>query len=325
MRSRGRCDHDDPACPDVEKVCAVVVTFNRLALLRRCIEGLIAQTRRPDTILVVNNGSTDGTAEWLRERNDLLTITQENLGGAGGFHTGMRHAYDAGFAWVWMMDDDLALPPEALERLLEDARRGAIDVLNPLVVAEAEPEALAFGLSPAIQTATAARNAARDGLIAGLVNPFNGLLVSRAAIARIGFVRVEMFISGDEIEYISRALANGLSVATSTGVVCQHPRARYRYHPILFHRFQIELPEGRRGWIYIRNLAFINLRYRGVFALVRDAFKYCWYFLFNPQSESGALLKFLRYYFDGAADRYALPPERVTKGAHLPPTTGKRI
>ena len=307
--------------PDAEKVCAVVVTFNRLALLQRCIEGLSAQTRPPDTILVVNNGSTDGTAEWLRDRAGLLTITQENLGGAGGFFAGMRHAYDAGFTWVWMMDDDLALPPEALEKLLEDARRGAVEVLNPLVVADTDPEALAFGLSPAIQTATAARNAARDGLIAGLVNPFNGLLVSRSAIERIGFVRAEMFISGDEIEYVSRALANGLSVATSTRVVCHHPKARYRYHAILFNRFQIELPEGQRGWIYIRNLGYINSRHRGVYALLRDGFKYCWYFVLNGRPQSGGLWKFLRYYFDGAADRYALPPARTAVGGHLPPGT----
>ena len=216
-----------PAATAVESVCAVVVTFNRLALLEQCIDSLKRQTRPPDTILVIDNGSTDGTAAWLRGRGDLLTVTQPNLGSAGGCAAGMRRAHAEGFAWVWLMDDDLVLPPDALQILLDDARRGALDLVNPLVAADSEPDLLAFGLAPEIQTVAAARNAARDGLIPDLVNPWNGLLVSRRAIDRIGFVKVEMFISGDEIEYVHRAKAGGLAMATSTGVVCHHPKPRF--------------------------------------------------------------------------------------------------
>ena len=294
-----------------EPVCAVVVTYNRLTMLQQCIENLKRQTRPPETILVVNNGSTDDTAAWLAGRGDLITLTQANLGSAGGFFTGIRHAHEAGFAWIWLMDDDLVVPPEALGVLLEDARRGGVDLLNPLVAADTEPEVLTFGLTPEIQTVAAAKSAARDGLIPDVANPFNGLLVSRRAVDRIGFVKPEMFISGDEIEYIHRALANGLKVATSTGVTCHHPKPRFAYRSILFNRFRVELPDGQRRWIFLRNLGYINARYRGVFALARDAFKYCWFFLVHERSSAaGGCGRFLSYYFDGIRDRYALPPTR---------------
>lgn len=50
-----------------EKVCAVIVTYNRKELLRECLKAVLGQTRPPDHILVVDNASTDGTLEMLRE------------------------------------------------------------------------------------------------------------------------------------------------------------------------------------------------------------------------------------------------------------------
>lgn len=297
------------------RVCAVVVTFNRLALLEACIESLRRQTRPPDAILVVNNGSTDGTAEWLRGHADLLVTTQPNLGSAGGCDAGMRRARAEGFAWAWMLDDDLVVPPDALKTLLDDARRGSLDLVNPLVAADTEPETLAFGLAPGIQTVAEAKDAARDGLIRDLVNPWNGLLVSRATMDRIGFVKVEMFISGDEIEYVHRAKANGLAMATSTAVVCHHPKPRFAYQPILFNRFRVEVPNGPRRWIYLRNIGYINSRYYGVKAVLRDLFKFGWFFLTHGKAEHGGIGKFLRYYLDGITDRYVLEPARDAEAA----------
>ena len=72
------------------KIATVVVTYNRLELLKDCIESLRNQTRKIDEIFVINNSSTDGTEEWLSRQNDLTTITQPNTGGAGGFYTGTK-------------------------------------------------------------------------------------------------------------------------------------------------------------------------------------------------------------------------------------------
>lgn len=100
-------------------VAAVVVTYNRLALLKRCVGCLRGQTALCD-ILIVNNASTDGTEEWLAAQADLLSRnTGSNLGGAGGFNYGMRWAVEAEFDYVWVMDDDTLPKPDALEKLLE--------------------------------------------------------------------------------------------------------------------------------------------------------------------------------------------------------------
>ena len=101
------------------KTCAVVVTHNRRALLERCLAALKQQSA-PCDVLVVDNASTDGTERWLAEQaaqDSRLRLyrSAENLGGAGGFHTGMRLALEAGYEWLWIMDDDSLAAPTALE------------------------------------------------------------------------------------------------------------------------------------------------------------------------------------------------------------------
>ena len=99
----------------MNKVAAVVVTYNRIDLLKQCVEALLKQNF-PCDILLVNNNSIDGTEEWALEQVNIFDNikyhnTGANLGGAGGFNYGMRWAVEAGYEFVWVMDDD-CLPKE---------------------------------------------------------------------------------------------------------------------------------------------------------------------------------------------------------------------
>ena len=87
------------------KITAVVVTYNRLELLRKVVDGL--RRNNLSDIIVVNNGSTDGTQEWLEAQTHLNVVHQDNVGGSGGFYTGIKKAYDEGADWIWCMDDDV--------------------------------------------------------------------------------------------------------------------------------------------------------------------------------------------------------------------------
>ena len=104
------------------RVTAVVVTWNRRALLMECLERLFAQTWRDMDVLVVDNASTDGTGEALApliEAGKIAYVNPcENLGGAGGFQLGIRRAVEAGCDYLWVMDDDAMPEPEALEELM---------------------------------------------------------------------------------------------------------------------------------------------------------------------------------------------------------------
>ena len=106
---------------------AVIVTYNRKDLLKESIEALCRQTR-PSDIMVVDNASTDGTEEMVREimasmpehsehGKIIYHNMGENLGGAGGFSFGVKQAYNDGYKYIWLMDDDCIVKKDSLEEL----------------------------------------------------------------------------------------------------------------------------------------------------------------------------------------------------------------
>ena len=105
------------------KIAAVVVTYNRYSLLTECINALKCQTYSLFDILIIDNASTDGTGEKLKEFVDQGSIqyfnTGSNIGGAGGFNYGIRTAYELGYDYFWLMDDDTIPSETALEQLLK--------------------------------------------------------------------------------------------------------------------------------------------------------------------------------------------------------------
>ena len=99
---------------------AVVVTYNRRELLLEALTAVLAQTRAPDTVIVVDNASTDGTADVVRSRfpSVRLATAPRNTGGAGGFAYGMALALAGDADLIWLMDDDTVPEPGALRALL---------------------------------------------------------------------------------------------------------------------------------------------------------------------------------------------------------------
>ena len=87
------------------KSLAVIVTHNRSELLKRCISSVMQQTLAVNEILVVNNGSTDNTISVLEDLG-IKYITQDNVGSAGGWFTGLEYAIEHEFTHAWLMDDD---------------------------------------------------------------------------------------------------------------------------------------------------------------------------------------------------------------------------
>lgn len=269
----------DDASP---RVLAVVVTFNRLPLLRRLVPRL-QQTSGLAGILVVDNASSDGTAEWLAGQDGVeALVLAENSGGAGGFHHGLAAALERDADLVWLMDDD-GLPDEGcLDTLL--AHRGALDFWGPLVVDEAEPDRLVFpirlpGGTRTVRQLDDVRHAATDGLIRDVVIPFNGVLVTRDLVERIGLVREEFFIWGDDHEYRLRAERAGARIATVTDAVVRHPSVGELGTPMAWGRTTYNhSPSDLKHYCMARN-NLLNLRtYKGPAHAAAFVAKTAWFY-----------------------------------------------
>jgi rhamnopyranosyl-N-acetylglucosaminyl-diphospho-decaprenol beta-1,3/1,4-galactofuranosyltransferase len=207
------------------EVCAVVVTRNRRALLAECLAALRAQTRALDRILVVDNASSDGTADMLRERYpeaEVLAL-HTNQGGAGGFFEGLRAAHAAGFHWIWLMDDDTIPTAACLQALLDAAER----VPGPAPALMSSKAVWTDGrLHPMNyhgferERTEAVIQASELGLMPLRTATFVSLLVNRRAIDLYGLPLKRYFLWSDDIEYTARILrrAPGYLVPTSVAV-----------------------------------------------------------------------------------------------------------
>lgn len=99
-----------------ETVVAVVVTHNRLEVLGKGVEAVLAEPI--DHVVIVDNRSTDGTADWLAAIDDprvVVLTSDRNLGGAGGFEYGMRHAMQLAPDWILLLDDDARPSPGSIK------------------------------------------------------------------------------------------------------------------------------------------------------------------------------------------------------------------
>jgi GT2 family glycosyltransferase len=106
-------------------VVAVVLTWNGREDTLPCLASLESAPDRPDAIVVVDNGSSDGTAEAVRERFPEVELvrSEENLGFAGGNNLGLERARQLGADHVLVLNNDAEVEPGAVRALVEEAER----------------------------------------------------------------------------------------------------------------------------------------------------------------------------------------------------------
>lgn len=231
----------------MEKVIAVVVTYNRKALLSECITALRKQSRPLDAILVVNNGSTDGTDEWLTNQPGLFFINQNNTGSSGGFSTGINWAYENKYAWIWCMDDDGYPKEDALENLLA-ADDGCLRLLNCAVIDKEDKKSFVWKTQH-----YKSLDEVDCKIIHGIGHPFNGTLLHRRIIERAGVPKPKYFLWGDETEYYYRIVKrNEIPVCTVANSIHYHPSTAFSI------KKDWDYASGWKMYFYIRNRFHIH-------------------------------------------------------------------
>ena len=237
--------------PSAGRLVAVVVTNDRLEQLKVTLARL-SQSPPEDlaALLVVDNASTDGTAEWLAGQGETrlhIIRSETNIGGAGGFEAGLRHAMrHLAPDWILVMDDDARPAPGALAAF-HDAQRdartayaaatrypggGICEMNRPGLNPFARPSVLWRTLTGGGRDARHLGAAAFEGgeLHEIDMGSFVGLFVPRAAIERVGYPDGGLFLYGDDVIYCLALRAAGIPILFDPRLGFEHDCATYAAH-----------------------------------------------------------------------------------------------
>lgn len=300
----------------MEKICAVIVTYNRKEYLVRCINSILEQTKDINKILIIDNNSTDGTKEFLLSKgylsNKIINYIKldENIGGAGGFNRGMKIAYEEGYDWVWVMDDDGIPDFKCLEMLLNAYNQTKVKYIAPLVVNIDNEKELSFGLYlDKVKRIIKSRDYFKENgiiYVYGSANPFNGILIHRDIISKIGLPKEDMFIWGDEVEYLLRVKKYGFKILTCINAIHKHPKDRQNVKKTFMGLGKVAITNNKfRDYIKLRNHAFIRSRYNSKISLIKYFILHSYYYLITDKFNFQGLTLFWRAFLDGINNNFS--------------------
>ncbi len=258
--------------PDI-KIAAIVVTYNRLGLLKKCVSALRNQTRKLDEIIVVNNSSTDGTYEWLNEQTDLTIITQDNGGSAGGQFTGLLHAYKNRLDFFWCLDTDIVPEIKALELLLECAERlnEKFGFASSLMLDTSGD--VAYPNIPELDSPYRIIDAMKRRSYLPIISAsFGSVLFKKSTIRVVGLPKKEFFIWGDDAEFTLRIISKGFNGFLVPESRCIHIQENMNANPYTtLSSHDIKLKYGVRNMvsvILLRNLITHKSKLRGIVSAI---------------------------------------------------------
>jgi GT2 family glycosyltransferase len=262
------------------RVIAVVVTRNRSALLKKCLDGIARQTCTVAEVLVIDNASTDDTESVVTQAANPATYLkmEKNLGSSGGFHEGVRRGFEKGYDWFWVMDDDLVPEPDCLKKLTSSpcfmgAETGMLAAVVKTPEGGLEERSLSRLLDIESFRTLRVCDSQENGNRVERINcsTFLGLLVSRTAVERVGLPKKEFFISCDDVEYCLRIDQAGLMGYLIWDAVVVHFSPNVLRLKKLFLPAYTHIPKNAlwKAYCGYRNLAYVIARHCNTWAFLR--------------------------------------------------------
>lgn len=250
------------------KIAIVVVTYNRKVELKKTIDAILSQGIDESDIIIINNNSSDGTENLLSTQYSKLKTNHltENIASAGGFAKGMELAYDYGYDWIWLFNDDSRPVEGTLDSLRKHLTEDNLSTIGLLKIANTNENNQAVllyweGVRKPKYVALS------NELIATDLVTFDGCIISRKLMEKIGFCDPLYFMGTYEFDYCLKArdagfgiytLPNGLIYDEKLGGVGGTPPWRQYYNT----RNHLWLAINRRsfetfkGW-FIRELKYV--------------------------------------------------------------------
>jgi rhamnopyranosyl-N-acetylglucosaminyl-diphospho-decaprenol beta-1,3/1,4-galactofuranosyltransferase len=248
----------------MKSVVAVIVTYNRVNLLKEAVCAVKSQTYPIQDIHIIDNGSTDGTADWLNEQSGLsFTRIAVNTGASGGFNHGLKTAAAYNSDWVWVMDDDTICKETTLAELVKST--SLIDepigfIGSKCVWTDGAPHYMNVpAIKPSFNKHIPFNRYDGLKLILTETTSWVSLLINTKAIIEVGLPYKEFFHWSDDCEYTRRITKAGYLGFYSMDSVVTH-KTPSNYCPDFYRDIEANLWKHSYGF---RNEFYLQKKYNG--------------------------------------------------------------
>ncbi len=222
-------------------VISVILNTNRREDTLACLTSL-ADGRYPNhQIIVLDNASTDGSVEAIREQFPAVQIISltENLGYAGNNNVGIEAALEQGAAWVFVLNEDTILDPDCIAKLVETgAGDPQIGIVGPMVYHFDEPDVIQSAggqFDASMQSAHIAQNEPDTGQFPEPhdVDWISGcaIMLRREVIEQVGALDERFFYYWEETEWCLRASRAGWRISHVPQAKLWHKGVQRDYRP----------------------------------------------------------------------------------------------
>lgn len=203
---------------DTANVTAVILAHNQRAALLCVVEAVLRQSVPPQRVIVVDNASTDGSADAVQARFPTVTVLRqsENRGVGAGHNAGWRAALaEPSCEFVWALEHDCVPAPDCLAQLLQAQAQLSAQVAPAAVVvcpAERSPHTdAAYTTWVLLDTTYFRLHYPHADLPPRAIHyvTFNGLLLPAALIRQVGLLDEQFFFYWEDADYSERCRAAG--------------------------------------------------------------------------------------------------------------------
>lgn len=226
-------------------VTATVLCHDSVDTLIEVLNAVSEQSLAPGRVVVVDNGSSDGTREHLSSVSWIETVRlDENSGVGAGHNRAIEIALaDPECEYVWLLEHDSVPARSCLEELMSAMER-----------LKAEDESVGALMPRRARRDEVGSLPAAPPLRSGIIMTFNGLLLPRSTVETVGPLREDFFVGLEDSEYADRIEAEDLPIYEAGTSLLVHENKGMRRRGIM--------PSVARSYYSIRNSVFLEVHLR---------------------------------------------------------------
>ena len=268
----------------------VVVNYNLKDDTIACVQSLFDASAEPSKVIVVDNGSTDGSVQCLKERfGSAVNVisTEKNLGFSGGYNLGIQNALELGANWVLIINNDTLVTKDFLSELGNAiGSQPQYDIFGPLIFYYNSPQRIWYLGDRLIPGLLITHSLYRGQKERAHYPPFFSvdfitgcaMLIKREVFEKIGYFDVNLFMYGEDVDFCWRARKAGFKLAVIPSARMWHKvsasasrdqyKSRYlrtrnqsRFYRVYSRRLQIPFM-----WVFsllkVTSIGFFDIVYR---------------------------------------------------------------